>query len=190
MKLTKRAIAVGAVASVMTLSAAGFVAAAGVQGNGPASVLSSLVDDGTLTQKQANKVEKAMEERREERGAEHQERRAEMGALVSSTLGISEEDLQAARQDGKTLAGIAGDQKDALVAAIADHMTSKINQGVADGKLTETRADEMKENATERATSIVDGKGGPGRGRPGGRGGHRPGQNPGGGETKNSAFSA
>lgn len=188
MKLTKRVIAVGAVASAMTLSAAGFVAAAGVQGNGPASVLSLFVDEGKISQETANELEKAFEERREERGAKHQERRAEMRELISLTLGISEEDLQAARKDSKTLADIAGDQKDTLVAAIADHMTSKIDQGVADGKITEARADEMKANATERATSIVDGKGG--RGGPGGRGGHLPGQKRGGAETKNSAFSA
>lgn len=171
MKLTKRIIAIGAVASALTLSAAGFVAAAGVQGNGPASVLSSLVNDGTLTQKQADKVEKAFENQREERGAAHEERRAEMEALISSTLGISEADLEAAREEGKTLADLAGDQKDALIAAISAHMSSKIDQGVADGKLTATQADEMKAKATQRATDIVDGNGRPGRGGPGGMGG-------------------
>jgi len=172
MKLSKRVIAIGAVASALTLGGAGLVAAAGVDGNGPASVLSSLVDDGTLTQKQADKVGDAFQEQREARGAEHQERRAEMQALISSTLGISEDDLASARQDGQTLADLAGDQKDALIAAIADHMNAKIDQGLADGKLSGTQADEMKSNATQRATGIVDGTGGPRGGGPGGRGGH------------------
>ncbi|NQU37334.1 MAG: hypothetical protein HQ526_07025 [Actinobacteria bacterium] len=209
MKLTKRVIAVGAVASALTLSAAGLVAAAGVDGNGPASVLSTLVDDGTLTQKQADKVGDAFEAQREEHKADHEERRAEMEALISSTLGISEADLEAARQDGKTLADIAGDQKEALVAAIADHMNSKIDEAVANGKVTAAQAEEMKANATERATAIVDGQGGQGRGGHGGPGGPGgPGEGRGGpgsggpggqgnspeesdsGATENSAFSA
>ena len=49
MKLHKRAVAIGSVAAVLTLGTAGLVAAAGVQGNGPASALSGLVSDRTLT---------------------------------------------------------------------------------------------------------------------------------------------
>jgi polyhydroxyalkanoate synthesis regulator phasin len=208
MKLSKRIIAVGAVASALTLGAAGFVAAAGVQGNGPASVLSSLVDDGTLTQKQADKVGDAFEEHRDEMKGQQDEQRAQMQALITSTLGISEEDLEAARQDGTTLADLAGDQKEALIAAIADHMNSAIDRGVPEGKLTQTQADKMKANATERATDIVEGNGGPGRGGPGGPGHGRGGPGAGGpglggpggadrssenqdsGSTENSGFTA
>ncbi len=200
MKLSKRIIAVGAAASALTLSAAGFVAAAGVQGEGPASVLSNLVDDGTLTQDQADKVGDAFETQREERQGMREERqgmqeesRAQMQALITSTLGISEEDLESAREDGTSLAELAGDQKDALIAAIADHMTSKIDQGVAAGNLTQEQADEMKADATSRATDIVEGNGGRGRGHGGpgkGRGGPGgPGGGPAGSESSDAADS-
>ncbi len=53
MKFPKRAIVIGSMAAVLTLGTAGIVTAAGVQGHGPASALSSLVSDGTITQQQA-----------------------------------------------------------------------------------------------------------------------------------------
>ncbi len=172
MKLTKRVIAVGAVATALTLSAAGFVAAAGVSGNGPASVLSELVDDGTLTQKQANQVEKAFEDHREEMRSEHEARHAETAALISSTLGISEDELKAAREEGKTLADLAGDKTDELISVLVDEMNAKIDEGVAQGRLTQEQADEMKANAPERVTAMVNGERpeGAGRAGPGSRG--------------------
>jgi hypothetical protein len=172
MKLHKRAVAIGSVAAVLTLGTAGLVAAAGVQGNGPASALSGLVSDGTLTQAQADKVAEALKAHRDEMQKERQADRAEMEALVAKTLGISEADVQKAHQDGKSLADLAGDKRDELVAAMVAFENAKIDQGVTEGKLTQAQADKMKANTQKRVENRVDGKGGPrGMGHGGKRGG-------------------
>lgn len=175
MNFSKKALAVGSMAAILTVGTAGVVAAAGVQGKGPASVLSSLVSDGTLTQEQADKVADAMKNQREQMHKEREAQRAEMQALVAKTLGISEADLEAARKEGKSLKDIAGDKRDDLVAAMVAFETAKIDKAVADGSLTQEQADKMKANMQERIENRVDGKGpdgnGPhGRGGPGGPG--------------------
>ena len=172
MKLHKRAVAIGSIAAVLTLGTAGLVAAAGVQGNGPASALSGLVSDGTLTQAQADKVAEALKAQRDAMHKERQADRAEMLALVAKTLGISEADLQQAHQDGKSLADLAGDKRDELVAAMVAFANAKIDKAVADGKLTQVQADKMKDKTQKRVENRVDGKGGPGgKGHGGMRGG-------------------
>jgi Spy/CpxP family protein refolding chaperone len=172
MKLHKRAVAIGSVAAVLTLGTAGLVAAAGVQGNGPASALSGLVSDGTLTQAQADKVAEALKAQRDAMHKERQADRAEMEALVAKTLGISEADVQQAHKDGKSLADLAGDKRDELVAAMVAFANAKIDEGVKEGKLTQAQADKMKANTQKRVENRVDGKGGPGgKGHGGMRGG-------------------
>lgn len=164
MNLSKRVLAVGSVAAALTLGTAGLVAAAGVQGQGPASVLSNLVKDGTLTQAQADKVADALKQNREEMRKQRQENRAEMQALIAKTLGISEADLQKARQEGKTLAQVAGDKRNELVSAMVAFTNAKIDKAVADGKLTKEQADKIKANVQKRVENRVDGKGRGGKG--------------------------
>lgn len=178
MNFGKRVLAITAVAAGLTVGTVGLVAAAGVQGHGPASVLSELVTDGTLTQEQADKVTDAFEKQREEMKAKHEEQRAAMEAVVTDTLGISKEDLEAAREEGKSLADIAGDKRDELVAALVAFQTAEIDAAVADGKMTQEQADKMKADLPERVAERVDnaapegrgpgGHGGPGRGGPDG----------------------
>lgn len=185
MNFSKRALAVGSLAAVLTVGTAGIVTAAGVQGHGPASVLSGLVSDGTLTQAQADKVADAFKKQREEMQQQREAQRAEMQALISKTLGISEADLEAARKEGKSLKDIAGDKRDELVAAMVAFETAKIDKAVADGKLTQEQADKMKANMQERTENRVDGKGPDGNGPrqrgggPGGPGGSGEGAEPG-----------
>ncbi len=142
MKFSKRAIAIGSMAAAVTLGTAGIVTAAGVQGHGPASALSSLVSDGTITQEQADKVADALKKNREGMKAEHEAQRAEMKALITKTLGISETDLETARKEGKSLGEIAGDKRDELVAAMVAFQTAKLDKAVADGKVTQVAAQE------------------------------------------------
>lgn len=177
MNSRQRLLAIGSLAAVLTLGSAGLVAAAGMQGNGPASALSGLVSDGTLTQDQADKVSKALEQHREEMGKEREAHHAEMTALITKTLGVSEEDLEKAREEGKTLSDVAGDKRDELVAAMVAHQNAELDEAVKDGKLPQEQADKMKADTQQRVEDRVDGKG-PG---PGGRGGPGMGRGPGGG---------
>ncbi len=183
MKFPKRAIIVGSMAAVLTLGAAGIVTAAGVQGRGPASALSSLVSDGTITQEQADKVADALKKNREENKAKHEAQRAEMQALITKTLGISEADLETARKEGKSLGEVAGDKRDELVAAMVAFQTAKLDKAVAEGKVTQEQADKIKTDMQQRIEDRVDGKGRDGKGpRRDGRGQGGPVRLGGGGE--------
>lgn len=168
MNLSKRVIAIGSLAAALTLGTTGLVAAAGVQGNGPAAVLSNLVQDGTLTQAQADKVSEAFKARRQEGQQQRQENRKEMVALIAKTLGVSEADLQKARQDGKTLADVAGDKRGELVSAMVAFVNSQIDKAVTEGKLTQAQADKIKPNVQQRVADRVDGKARGGQGMRGG----------------------
>ncbi|MCL4241646.1 MAG: hypothetical protein KJ048_09860 [Dehalococcoidia bacterium] len=94
-------------------------------------------------------------------------------ATVAGVLGIDEESLKAELREGNTIAEIAGDQTQAVIDALVAEANAKIDQAVADGKITQERADAMKANTVERITTLVN------EGGPIGRGGHRGG--PGGG---------
>lgn len=169
---TGMTLAIGGLAAALTLGTAGVVIAAGTQGNGPASVLSSLVSDGTLTQAQADKVEDAFKAQHEERRAEMDERRAEADKIVMSVTGISAEDLESAREEGKTLNEIAGDKASQLKAALVAFMKQETAQAVKDGKLTAEQAEELNSRAEEMVTRRMSGEGPRGFGGPGGPGGH------------------
>jgi ribosomal protein S20 len=101
-------------------------------------------------------------------------------ATVAGVLGTDEETLKTQLRDGATIAEIAGDKTQAVIDALVAEASAKIDQAVADGKLTQERADEMKANLADRITRMVNEGGRPfGGGHFGGmRGGMRgfPGQ--------------
>ena len=82
-------------------------------------------------------------------------------SAAASYLGLSETDLMAALQSGKTLAQIAdatsGKSKAGLVTALVADEKSHLDQAVKDGRLTQARADAMAANIEERITQLVDG---------------------------------
>jgi hypothetical protein len=78
---------------------------------------------------------------------------------VASTIGITEDELRAELQDGKTIAAVAtahdvDPQKviDAVVAAA----TKRIDAAVASDDLTQARADELKADLEDHATRFVN----------------------------------
>jgi len=100
---------------------------------------------------------------------------------LTELLGMTAEDLQAERLAGKSLAEIAA-SKDVTVDALVDAMMAEKKAGlaqlVADGKLTQERADFMLERMEtqvktmiERTTTGAPAERGMGRGMRGGRGG-------------------
>ncbi len=80
---------------------------------------------------------------------------------AATYLDLTEEELHERLRDGETLAEIAEDEGkpvaglvDAMVAAAEE----KIDDAVEDGRLTEERADELKQELEERITDLVNGE--------------------------------
>jgi hypothetical protein len=96
-------------------------------------------------------------------------------AVAADALGITEDELRTALQDGQSIAEVATannvDIQTVIDAVVAD-ATAEIDEKLADGDIDQTRADELKANLTERITDLVNRDGLPGGHGPGGFGGH------------------
>ena len=83
--------------------------------------------------------------------------RGEHFAGIAEVLGLEVEDLRSQLAEGATMAEIAGDNVDVLIAALVDDVTEKINEAVAAEKMTQEEADEkiasLEENITERVNT-------------------------------------
>ncbi|HJU98136.1 MAG TPA: hypothetical protein VJ644_09185 [Jiangellaceae bacterium] len=207
MKITKR-IAPAGVAGVLGLTGLGVVAvgaplamATGIAATtqddaGEASddrlqaikdALADLVDDGTITQDQADRVAAALDDSDALRfggpgGADPHDRMVPLDLDVAAeTLGLTREELRdALASAGTTLADIAEEQgveSDTLVDALVAAAEDRIDQAVVDGRLTQEHADELKEAVPERVAAAIERELRWERGHSPGRGGH-----PGGGE--------
>ncbi|OFW73126.1 MAG: hypothetical protein A2Y55_07380 [Actinobacteria bacterium RBG_16_68_12] len=76
-------------------------------------------------------------------------------------LGLTKAELRAELEDGKTLAEIAkaeGKSVNGLVQALVRAANERIADAVADGKLTQAQADELKADLDERITDLVNGE--------------------------------
>jgi len=140
--------------------------------------LAPLVENGTITQTQAEAVAGQLADGMGHRGPS---RRGPQGLdAAAEFLGLDAEELGAQLKDGATLAEIAGDQTDGLIAALVADAEEHLAQAVADGKLSQEEADEKLAEAEERITTFVN-EGPPER--PAGEDGQRPprgGRGPGG----------
>jgi polyhydroxyalkanoate synthesis regulator phasin len=134
-----------------------------------AEAIAPLVEDGTITQAQADAVVAAIQEARPEgpRGHHGPGRGMKGGEAAAEALGITTDELRQALRDGATLAEVAALQGvdvqvviDAMVAEAREH----IEQAVEDGRLTREEADEKLAELTERITDVVN------NGRPEGEG--------------------
>jgi uncharacterized protein (DUF433 family) len=121
--------------------------------------LTKAVEDGLITQEQADRLRERMsqfalndprfpKERPEgfEWPARDWQRGADVDIAIADALGLTVDELEAAREDGKTLAALAeaagvtlGEVQDAIQAVRA----SAIQQAVEDGKLTQEQADRI-----------------------------------------------
>lgn len=100
--------------------------------------------------------------------------------LAATFLDVELDDLRSQLQEGKTLADIAGDRTDDLVAALVADGEKHLDDAVTHGRLTQAEADDKKAELPERMTTFVNStlpaegeRGGPGgkHGGPGGPGG-------------------
>lgn len=155
-----------AVAGVALAGLIGVGVAAAADGSGPAGrladVLSGLVSKGTITQEQADAVDKALtdswEQQRAERDADQAERRAEIDALLQSTIGMDSDAVLEAIRGGKTLKEIAGDSADELAAGVVTMTEKRLDKAVEDGRITREQAAETLLRAKERADAWVAGE--------------------------------
>lgn len=145
-------------------------------------VLGDLVEEGVITQEQADIIRQRFEEYRAEFGRGHHRHhgfpglRGEAGAVVSDLLGLTEAEIFEAFQAGTSLADLAAEQGvevQTLVDALVDEAEANLAEKVADGTITQERVDAILENLEERITAGVNAErplfdGRHGRGRFGG----------------------
>ena len=129
-----------------------------------------LVEDGVITQEQAD----TLTEVREAIHAEREARKAEKLQGIADAIGITVDELEAAKESGQTLAEIAGDNLPALVEHMTAEATEKINDAVAEGRITQEQADEKLDGLSERIEQRLESGDGFGRKGHGRRGHHGP----------------
>lgn len=142
--------------------------------------LQPLVDDGTITNAQAEAVAEALAEgMRPHRG----HRGAHVFKATAEFLGLTGDEMRAAIQEYDTLADLAaanGSSGDALIAFLVGQVQERLDQAVADGKIDQATADEKAAEAETKITEFVNsdipepGQGRRGPGGPGGFGGPPP----------------
>ncbi|MEO1065383.1 MAG: hypothetical protein AAFZ07_28535 [Actinomycetota bacterium] len=123
--------------------------------------LDGLVEQGVISAEQADAIVEAFSDAREERQAAREERRAEQLAIVTDVLGLDEEALEAAREEGQTLADLAEQQGvsvETLVDALMEPKLDDLDERVAAGELTEEEAAERAAEIEERVTARVNGE--------------------------------
>lgn len=80
---------------------------------------------------------------------------------AATYLGLTEAELRAELEDGKTLAQIAkaeGKSVSGLVQALVKEAKARIDEAVADGRLTQAQADELEAGLEQRITDLVNGE--------------------------------
>ena len=75
---------------------------------------------------------------------------------VAKILGLTVEQLQTERLSGKSLAQIAGANKDTLIAQLLEARTASVNDLLKAGKITQAQADYMLSNMAERVKLQVE----------------------------------
>ena len=99
------------------------------------------------------------------------ERRAEKVEILTDVLGISEDDLQAAREAGQSVADIAatqGVELQTVIDALVDNAQMRLDAKIAAGGVDAERAAEISDSIEERVTARVNGERPEGRGHRGG----------------------
>jgi polyhydroxyalkanoate synthesis regulator phasin len=133
--------------------------------------LSGLVDDGSITQDQADQVATTLSDAGPwgGHGPWGGPGRGVDLSVAADTLGMSEDDLETALEaDGASLASVAEDHGvavDDLVAALVQSVRDHIDEAVQDGDLTQEQADQriadVQDWITERVNSTDTDPGGP-----------------------------
>ena len=165
------------VSTIANPMAGGVMSKKGDQGAGLATVLSTLVKAGTITQAQADAITAAATAARSAHEANKGANRAAHQTLIATTIGKSAAEIQDGLAAGKSLGVIAGDKRAALITALVADATKRMDAAVAAGKMTATQATSLKADLTAHVTAQVDAVRpaiGPGMGKGEQKGGHGP----------------
>ena len=134
-------------------------------------MIDEAVDSGKLTQEQADKLKERIEAgdlgfgfgpRFGEGRFGHGLCKRAVGGVLDASAGVldmSVEDLKAQLKDGKSLAEVAeaqGMNVDDFKAALSDAVKAKLDQAVADEKLTQEQADRLFQGFEENIDRIVN----------------------------------
>lgn len=166
---TKRTIAVVAVGSLAVAGAAGVAVANGADQVRARDQIQTWVDEGTITQEDADAFERVvgeMQDQREQRRAEREALREQHQQELADAAGVTPEQLQERLRDGETLADIAGDNAE----AVKNVLRTRAQERLA---AAQDRLDDAEATLDERIESWMNGEGagfGPG-GRARGHGG-------------------
>jgi hypothetical protein len=79
--------------------------------------------------------------------------------LTADTIGISTDELKTELKNGKSIAQVATDNgvdPQAVITAINDDVNGRVDQAVANGKLTQEKADKIKAKAPEAIDRVVN----------------------------------
>ena len=125
--------------------------------------LEELVTAGTITAEQADAVACHLAEVLPHRGGHFIGRGAALATLeeAAAAIGIDVSDLRTALQDGQTIAEVAtanGVDPQTVIDALVAAFNVKIDEAVANGRITAEQAAEKKENAPERIAALVNGE--------------------------------
>lgn len=132
--------------------------------------LQPLIDDGTITQAQADAVIAAIDAARPNDGGGMHGRGGANLDTVATALGMTADELRTALESGSTLREIAtskGVDPQAVVDAIVADVQARLDERVTAGDLTQAEADAKLADVTTRATELLDSTGpvgGPGMG--------------------------
>lgn len=163
MNVQRKLAAAGLVAGLLAGGAAGLVlGTSGVSGAAPTALAQQ--DDAPDAPAGNGYAERDC--RGEGEGPRHREHRGIEAA--AEAMGITEDELHQALRDGATIAQVAalqGVDVQVVIDAMVAEARAHLDEGVAEGRLTQEEADERLAEITERITDMVN------NGRPeGGRG--------------------
>jgi hypothetical protein len=169
MKPTSRLLAGGAAALGAGILAVGPLQALAQDDDGGwvEDALDELVDDGTLTQAQADAVANALDEARpdhvpERFGPDWAGKFLFGPSLLSDAadaIGVDEDELLDALREGETIADLAeenGVDAQTVIDALVASVRERLDEAVADGDIEQDAADERLADATERITEFVN----------------------------------
>lgn len=124
-----------------------------------ARLLAPLVEDGTITQAQADAVAERLAEAMPTRHGRHRGFILDMVEAVSEALGVEPAELRDRLAAGESIAEIAeaeGITLEAVTDAVVAAHRDRLDQAVADGRLTQEQADELAARFAERIDALVE----------------------------------